>query len=94
MTIRAQEDRDHDYVFSFNQAKDFDSIYILKPIMQDDVTWLKKKTILLVYEHFDTTLTQWLVDNKFKSEGGSISVDFLQIIRWVRKLSYSYLFEF
>ena len=93
MTIRAQEDRDHDYIFSFNQAKDFDSVYILKPIMQDDVTWLKKKTILLVYENFDTTLTQWLVDNKFKSEGGS-AIDFLQIIRWVRKLSYSSLFEF
>ena len=92
MIIRAQEDRDHDYVFSFNQSKDFNSIYILKPIMQDDVTWSKKKTILLVYEHFDTTLTQWLVDNKFKSEGGSISVDFLQMC--VRKLSYSYLFEF
>ena len=72
MTIRAQEDRDHDYIFSFNQAKDFDSVYILKPIMQDDVTWLKKKTILLVYENFDTMLTQWLVDNKFKSEGGSV----------------------
>ena len=47
MTIHAQEDRDHDYVFSLNQAKDFDSIYILKPIMQDDVTWLKKKNNLV-----------------------------------------------
>ena len=50
ITAKGKWDKDHDYIFSFNQAKDFDSVYILKPIMQDDVTWLKKKTILLVYE--------------------------------------------
>ena len=47
---------------------------------------------LLVYEQFDTTFEEWLKVNESVKEGNLTKL-FLQILRWVRRLSYLCRFE-
>ena len=58
-----------------------DCKYILKTIMKPTI-----KTIL-VYENFDTMFAKWVVENEFVSYD-NLTNNFLQIIRWVRRVSF------
>ena len=96
MTIRAKEVRDRDFIVSYDLASKLDSEYILKTIMKHFIKRKgreKEDSKLLVYEHFDTTFEEWLKVNEFMKEG-NLTKPFLQILGWVRKLSYLYRFEF
>ena len=95
-TIRAKEVRDRDFIFSYDSTSKLDSKYILKTIMKHFIERKgreKEHSNLLVYEHFDTTFEEWLKVNEFIKKGNLTKV-FLQILRWVRRLSYLCRFEF
>ena len=95
-TIRAKEVRDRDFIFSYDSTSKLDSKYILKTIMKHFIERKgreKEHSNLLVYEHFDTTFEEWLKVNEFIKKG-NLTKAFLQILRWVRRLSYLCRFEF
>ena len=96
MTIRAKEVRDRDFIFSYDSTSKLDSKYILKTIMKHFIERKgreKKHSNLLVYKHFDTTFEEWLKVNEFVKKG-NLTKAFLQILGWVRRLSYLCCFEF